>query len=473
LNSYTPLQKNELLAAQWTTEFVEWNSVEVGKHTSDYLTTHMAARLTKTYEAQKEYFEYEVNIEPLDETKLELYDLIYALSMSTAEQVKEMGKTFMKPVLRPVFRFSESALNDVAFEVLGLFLLKRKPAPLVRIPQKLPLGNIGKHEVTGMIKSYIEACDKVEDALNEFAAGNSKYFQNSKPLGIIQAIVYIAGWMALTRNHKFETLSGKVYVDNEGEIPLVNIKKRWKQCLPAWWLLDSIDGTFVGSDANTNAVKRVWNDENPTTTVCSQPKLSEFERAFVQTFLEESVILDKAPVRRVQTDRARAIMHAAFLNESLTSNAEADHVIPWKKKAGATAALIKPLPLNHVGNWMPLEKTINTSRSNIPWAEHYEQLGVGDKKKISQRLLLKSSDFSSAASLDLDSFIILMLRRYQLLVDRCLFNTKVEEYISKSDGQRHEWIAESIRRPIVKQLKDVGYAIDEEDVIISVDLMIS
>jgi hypothetical protein len=446
LNSYTPLSKYELIAAQWATQLVVWPP-NTQKHVFEWLETKARDRISDTYQLAIEEYEYDPNFE--ETVNIGLFGVLYALSQSTSCEIHPKNKE----VPRKVLSLSKTAKSDIAFEVIGLFLLKKKPTDLEKIPSKIPLGEQNSLVVTDLIEAYIDASNQLETALTGIA-GHPKYL-NEKPLGLIQAIVYLTNLMAIHRQPNFKKAEDKLGLENEGEISRGTAVKRWKDNVSAWWLYDTLSDTFQGADANTNAVRRVWNSDGKVVLdMCSQPRLQDFAKAFESTFIEESGQLLQAPKRRSQSDKARAIMFAAYMAEHLTNQGEADHVIPWKRKGAKAPAPTNPLPLNHVANWMPLEKNINSSRSNTPWSDYVPTMSVTDMKPIKRRLLLPAENFTATNAYSVGNFLTLMLRRYQILVHRCLINLEVAGYCDLSLGDQFAWLEKFIREPIFKDLGD-------------------
>ena len=446
LNSYTPLSKYELIAAQWATQTVVWPS-GISKHLDKWIENKATDRISDTYEGAREDYDYDPNFEELE--NIGLFGVLYALSQSTSYEIKPTNVE----VLRKVLALSKTAKSDIAFEVIGLFTLKKKPTNLERISNRIPQGDRNSLVVSDLIEAYVEACNQLETALISIA-GTDK-FLNPKPLGLIQAIVYLTNLMALYRQANFKPDLEKVNLGNEGEIARISAKKRWKENAPAWWLFDTLSDTFQGADANTNAVRRVWNLKEKVDhskvdlSMCYQPSLHEFAKVFESTFMEESNMLPKAPQRRSQSDKAQAIMFAAYMSEHFSNQGEADHVIPWKKKSGRVPQLNQPLPLNHVANWMPLEKNINIARSNTPWAEYVLTKTENEMKPIKRRLLLPVSNFTATSAYSVEDFLTIMLKRYQVLVHRCLINLKISSYVDLNSSSQLDWLEKNIRGPIL------------------------
>jgi hypothetical protein len=461
LNSYTPLSKYELIAAQWADKVVNWPP-GTDLHIEKFLRSAIETRISETYETVRDEFEYDPNLEERDDEIIGLFDVLYALSRLTCQNVTvKKGPPGFIESSRTVLNLSKNSLGDVAFEVFGLFLLKRKPSDLATVAQKFPIGSLARFEMKDVIEAYVDACNHLEGALGE--VGGSKNFKNHKPIGLIQAIVYLANLMAIERGSDFKKAVDKLTPVNESEITRITAKKRWKENAYSWWLLDIMEDRFQGADANTNAVRRTWLAEAPSLAMCNQPHLHDFAKAFVATFAEESRPLDRAPKRRIQTDKGRALLFAAYMHESLGEKGESDHVVPWKSRTSGHSPLNQPLPLNHIANWMPLEKTQNASRGNKPWAQHLPNVDGVLQKKIRNRLLIDESHFGEATAFSVDEFLTVMTKRFQVLVHRSLLNVKLGEYVRKSTEERIDWLNNSIREPIVQQLRSDGRIIEDAD----------
>ena len=470
LNSYTPLSKYELIAAQWASESTIWPS-GVAKHIESYLREQVDDRIRRTYESVSHEFEYDPNFEERDDDSMGLFDVLYALSQSTSFEIKpgKTGKTYIKSDRRAL-RLPESTRSDVAFEVIGLFLLRKKPTDLAKISKYVPKGELNNLVVKDLIEAYIEASNHLDATLSDIGGG-SKYL-NTKPIGLIQAIVYLASLMSILRDSAFKMASDKLELANEGEIARQSALKRWKENSRAWWLFDILSDTFQGADANTNAVRRVWGSGSKASlSMCNQPHLQDFAKVFESTFVEESRRLERAPQRRSQSDKARAMMFAAFMHEDLKEAGEADHLIPWRRKSGRAPQLPSPLPLNHVANWMPLEKKINAERGNKSWSDFltaHPTMPQAQRQKLESRLMLPSAEFTEANTYSVESYLTLMVRRFQCLVDRCLVNVALGEYLSMNEQQRLSWLDKNIREPIIGGLKSEGIELLGDETIIQI-----
>ncbi len=459
LNSYIKLTKYEELAAKWINSTVVWPPTEVSPHLQSWLRQRMEERISDTYERVKEDYEYDPNIEPLTDEYISLFDVLEALSQSTAFIVKPAPRMRQSQTPstdpRRVFSFGEGPSAQIAFDVMSLFLQKKRPANMDELPNKFPHGDLNKLVVGKSINAYTDVLGVIEGALTQVVKQGT--YENKKPLGLIQAVVYISNLLALKYGDDFSEVQRQVQVANENDISTKQAVKRWKSNLPIWWFKDSISDDFQGSDANTNAVRRVWTTTDVATTACVEmltvPSLKEIMNLLVNAFVKESPRLERAPKQRSQSDQARALMFAAHKGSEFAAAMEADHVIPFKARRGSETRLSAALPLNHIANWMPLEKSENIARANTPWSEHIGTVSSAPRREVlKKRLLLPAENFERAAAFTIEAFLSVMLRRFQLLVDQSLINLGLEEYRSLPKDQRSVILGRDIRDEILEAL---------------------
>lgn len=456
LNNQQPLTTYEIVAAQWAPHNVEWPPANTSEPLSDWLYDRMQSRISSSY-SENEDFDFDPNVAEFTIDTVTLYDFVYALGAMTDKtdiRRRQRGATDSSP--RTVFSRPDEKLNETAFDVLALFLQGQKPPDFSRLPETFERGRLNKVVVHEVIEAYNDAANAVQDALKAFAPDGDK-FVNRRPLFQLQAVAYLAAYVALTRNRDFSKRD-RIEIPPDQSLSSRDAIRRFKKNLPAWWLLESIDGSFVGSNGNTNAVNRVWtrideDQRSPNRAMTEAPSLETVLNALANVFVEDSQ-QPSAPVQRArQSDLARAVMFATYVGEHFTQKVDIDHVVPFRSNREGQPRLPSPLPLNHVANFMPVEKTVNRSRQNNQWRDFITQVPGGQRTAMKNRLLIDSNLFSSDVLRSPITFLEVMLSRYLPMVDKILQNVDLKEYTQLDHEERIERLDGGLRSHIRDGLK--------------------
>ena len=114
-----------------------------------------------------------------------------------------------------------------------------------------------------------------------------------------------------------------------------------------------------------------------------------------------------------------------------------DHVVAFRAaKNAAQSRLDKPIPLNHVANWMPLIPAINRSRGNVAWANHFPTLSAADGSLVKKEMLLDPKYFTTNLTQNVEDFGSVSLLRYCFMVDKALYNVGLNEYIELNRSKK-------------------------------------
>ena len=462
LNDGVPLDKYEILAAMWHDRKVRWEpDLKKREVLCKWMREKMDSRIDDSYADSESY-------EPVVEELIDvgLFDLLYALSQATAW---EMPKTKTGQATKSRTYVLNKAQAEIAFNVMNLVvqaeitLMDDLPADPKTGISNFPIDSDGCILAEGVIESYMEAVEGVAQSIHELTGFGPK-LSNRKPLGLTQTQVYLANYTALFRDTRdFSPRSAGINLGNEGQVSISSAKKRWLGNLRAWWLYDWASDELQGSDGHANAKKRVWIDKIaglPNTQMCNAPSLEALLANLSRVFVAESAP-GKASATRSQSDVARSLMFLAYSGFTAGQPIEIDHVVPFhpKKEAGK-AALNKPINLNHIANWMPLEKSINSSRGNKPWATYIDDVESIERDKIRDRLLLPAPRFTNDLVDSREAFLRVMLERWVVLLDRALVRAGIDRYQALTSDERKTLLETETVVPIIAGLKAHGVALD-------------
>jgi hypothetical protein len=250
-------------------------------------------------------------------------------------------------------------------------------------------------------------------------------------------------------------------------------KNNFRENISAWWLLHTISDVFQGSDAYKQASQHVWseieivengNDLNVRIAkendfLLYQPELVNYSTALKSLFIKEFRVT-QAPMTRIPSQSALAVFHAAYKYKNLDMvNFDMDHAVAYRAQRNATQArLDKPIPLNHVANWLPLKPNLNRSRQNTPWSQFYLTLTASDQNEVGNDLLIKSESLTPELLNSVDKFGSVMLIRFANMVNAALTNVGLNEYLEKNSSERIHYLS-ALAKDIALSL-NIGF--DEE-----------
>jgi hypothetical protein len=289
-------------------------------------------------------------------------------------------------------------------------------------------------------------------------------------LGAIQATVYLAGYMntvydAIPGESDRLTLSKRVgarlkSADGNSNFSASQRKTNFRDNIASWWLLHTISDVFQGSDAYKQASQHVWSqfevdDTGPNSIVRSvrendfllyQPPLSDYGSALKNLFVKEFRV-SQAPMTKSPSQSALAFFHAAYKAKNHEmQNFDMDHVVAYRAQRNSTQSrLEKPIPLNHVANWLPLNPSLNRRRQNTPWAQFFPTLTAAEQNGLSSDLFIEPSALNSNLLNDLESFAHVMFVRFGNMTNSALINVGLNEYIEKDDEAKKTFICEILR----------------------------
>ena len=468
LNDFVKLDKYELIAAKWAGNYVMWEP-SLPNHVGliRWLFKKMEDRISDTYADENEIFDYDPNIEELTKENVNAFDLVYALSKSISVQVPVASGT---EVPRYLFRLGEAGSN-IAFDILNLFSQRSLSHNLDDLPRFFPKGQDAgalSIDATNIIVAVTDAANKIQSILaDQLFPAPSSLPATSKPLGAIQSAVYLANFMAITRNHSdYSARSGTIPLANEPNLTVSKASKDWGRNLAAWWLRDILSDDFQGGDAYQNAASRVWAGEEPSTVMCRPPSQAEMIGLLNSRFIADSARISSAPKRRVPNEAIRAIMQICARSALPSQGWQSDHVVAFKSDpANGRAPLEHPIPLNHIANWMPLESALNQARGNTPWATFIGDTSITNllKPGIRARLILPAEEFTSACLNSVEAFLTVMMRRWILIIDRILSRLDLGQYSELGIDERATLLAERAKNPIIEGLAEHGWTLPDVD----------
>jgi len=469
LNSGMPLNKYDLLAAKWIGEIVQWKkfSIQSESRTNSemaltpiqkkFMLDQMRSRIENSYKSFLEDVEQEdASIEDFGEEDVSLFDFLYALSKSTSLLATKENRD-------GVFQSSErlsfptgKASNTQAFDTCALlFSGSISAAGIDNLTKTFPTYE-GEYNIAQVAEYYLDAAKEIDSKLGQFTHRATKNKKRAS-LGAIQASVYLAGYI----NTVFDTIPGEddrlsisprttrrsQTVSGNSNLSGAQRKKNFRDNLPSWWLLQTITDVYQGSDAYKQAVNSVWkrfdseeiNQKIKVRHVIEndfmlyQPELIDMLTALKNLFVKEFKV-SQAPKNRNASQSAIAMFSVVYKDKNAEFDKhDLDHVIAYRSERNSTALrLDKPIPLNHVANFMPLITNLNKSRGNTPWSQYFLTLDGLNKEMVRKDLLIDPSHLNEGILNDLSAFGGVILTRYLVMIDRALTNIGLKEYIEKS-----------------------------------------
>ena len=469
LNSGVPLNKYDLLAANWTPQLVPWEEyareessrsdaklalTTTQKH---WMLEEMRSRIETSYKSFLEDVEDDAPIEGFGENEVSLFDYLYALSKSTSSFAIRESRGRIQTAERFSFPMGASSSTQAFDTCALLFSGSLSPAGIENLINTFPTHR-GDYDIALVAEHYLEAAKEIDSKLAPYTQHATKNKKRAS-LGAIQASVYLASFL----NSVFDT--------RLGEDDRLTIKKRstdrsrttsgnanlshtqrlhnFRENLPCWWLIQTISDVFQGSDAYKQAFEKVWKrheTENLTSRVTfveendmvlGQPELNDMLAAFRNLFIKEFRV-SQAPTNRSPSQSAMALFSVVYKDKNQDMGSyDMDHVVAYRSQRNApNSRLEKPIPLNHVGNFMPLLSNLNRSRGNAPWNQYFHTLDGANKETVKNDLLIDASLFEEGLLTDLNSFGVLLLARYVKMIHKAMINIGLKDYLAKDKTQQ-------------------------------------
>ena len=473
LNSGMPLNKYDLLAAKWIGEIVQWkkfSSQSTSRTSSEmaltplqkkFMLDQMRNRIEDSYKTFLEDVEQEdASIEDFGEEDVSLFDFLYALSKSTSlSATKENREGVFQSSERLSFPTGKAS-NNQAFDTCALlFSGSISAAGIDNLTKTFPTHE-GEYDISQVAEYYLEAAKVIDSRLGQFTHRATKNKKRAS-LGAVQASVYLASYL----NTVFDTIPGEDdrlsiaprtirrshTVSGNSNFSSAQRQKNFKENLPSWWLLHTITDVYQGSDAYKQAVNSVWkrfdseeiNQKIKVRHVIEndfmlyQPELIDMLTALKNLFVNEFKV-SQAPKNRNASQSAIAMFSVVYKDKNTEFDKhDLDHVIAYRSERNSTAArLDKPIPLNHVANFMPLISNLNKSRGNTPWSQYFLTLDGLNKETVRKDLLIDPSYLNEGILSDLSAFGGVILTRYLVMFDRALTNIGLKDYIEKSKDSK-------------------------------------
>lgn len=466
LNSGIPLSKYDLLAASWVSEVVPWTFfTDQSESRTDQLLTisvaqkkfmldQMRNRIEISYKSFLEDVEQdEASIEELGEEEVSLFDFLYGLSKSTSQYaVRETRNGHFTLADRKSFPQGASS-GTQAFDTCALlFSGSLSQTGVESLTDHFPTYQ-SEYDISLVAEHYLEAAKEIDTKLSHFTHHETKKKKRAV-LGAIQSSVYLASYLNTVYDTKLGeddrlTISRRSgarqrTINNASNLTGAQRKNQFRENIPSWWLLHTISDVFQGSDAYKQALDHVWarfskNDENQIISevvendfMLYQPELSDITTAFKNLFVKEFRV-SEAPERKKPSQSALALFFAVYKNKaSEMQNFDMDHVIAYRSEKNSSASrLQKPIPLNHVANFMTLNPTLNRGRGNTSWAQYYLTISGTNKLDVGKDLLIAPALLVDGLLSDINLFGNIMIVRYCNMINLALQNTNFKIYIEK------------------------------------------
>ena len=476
LNSGIPLSKYDLLAAKWVGAIVPWQryanqttprSIEdaVMPAHKKFMLSYMRNRIEASYQNFLEETDMDTaSIEELGEEEVSLFDYLYALSKSTREYASRVSTSgTFTTAERQSFPAGASS-GTIAFDTCSLlFSGSLGPRGIEALLHLFPLQN-ADYDIALVTEHYLDAAKEIDAKLSPFTKNGTKNKKHAS-LGAIQATVYLAAYM----NTVFDVVPGESdrltlskragtrtkSTDGNSNFSANQRKSNFRDNIASWWLLHTISDVFQGSDAYKQASQHVWSkfevdDSGPNLIVRSvrendfllyQPPLNDYGSALKNLFVKEFKV-SQAPMTRSPSQSALAFFHAVYKAKNHEmQNFDMDHVVAYRAQRNATQErLEKPIPLNHVANWLPLSLTLNRRRQNTSWAQFFPTLAPAEKNSISPDLFIDPNSLNSQLLSDLGKFGFVMLVRYGNMINAALQNVGLNDFIEKNKTEQTDFV---------------------------------
>lgn len=481
LNSGIPLSKYDLLAAKWVGAFVPWqtySNLNVFRSIEDAVTTaqkkfmlsHMRDRIDASYQNFLEETEMDsASIEELGEEEVSLFDYMYALSKSTREYASRMSSTGSFTTAERNSFPSGASSGTIAFDTCSLlFSGSLGPSGIESLLGLFPVHQ-GEYDIALVTEHYLDAAREIDSKLTPFTKNGTKNKKHAS-LGAIQASVYLAAYI----NSVYDAIPGESdrltitkrsgtrvkTADGNSNLSGTQRKSNFRENIAAWWLLHTISDIFQGSDAYKQAARHVWtqfelDDSGSDSKVRSvrendfllfQPPLNEYSSALKNLFIKEFKVT-QAPLTRSPSQSALAMFHAAYRTKNHEMQTfDMDHVVAYRaQRNGPQVRLEKPIPLNHVANWLPLSPALNRRRQNTPWAQFFPTITSAEQSSVVSDLFIDPSSLNSQVLSDLDKFAMVMYIRFGNMTNAALRNVGLIDYLDKSDSEQKDFVIEMLK----------------------------
>lgn len=469
LNSGVPLNKYDLLAAKWTPELVPWEQyANTDSSRSDaheplkatqkqWMLNEMRSRIETSYQSFLEDVEDDVPIEGFGENEVSLFDYLYALSKSTSSYAVRENRGGIQTAERFSFPMGASSSTQAFDTCALLFSGSLSPAGIESLIETFPTYR-GEYDIPLVAELYLEAASEIDSKLSPYTQHATRNRRRAS-LGAIQASVYLASYL----NSVFDTRLGEDNrltikkrstdrfrtTNGNANLNHAQRKSNFRENLPSWWLIQTISDVFQGSDAYKQAFEKVWKrheTDSSTSQVIfveendiflGQPELNDMLLAFQNLFVKEFRV-SQAPTSRSPSQSALALFSVVYKDKNQEmSSFDMDHVVAYRSPRNSTnPRLDKPIPLNHVGNFMPLLSGLNRSRGNTAWNQYFNTLDGANKETVKNDLLIDPSLLEEGLLTDLNLFGAILLARYVKMIHKAMINAGLKEYTAKDKSQQ-------------------------------------
>lgn len=415
LNSGLRLSRFDIFAADWA--IVELNLDRavaqpggIDQQLADELVRYSQTRLS---DADVEDNEYEVQLSEGDESVITLYEYLYALSKHVCNQ---------NPLtLGAIPRADEELVLNVASLLFAGDIGRMESLAL-----NFPKGPSGELDAVTFPQALIRAAEAINDALHPLLHWdlgravdvNHPTRRRSIPnaFGLLQAAAYIAAY--IVNVYDVQPRSVSLRPNGAGVASTIT---NFKKSLRSWYLADAVTSPFKGSDAYAYTSQRVWTSFASRTPNPAMSGPVEWVRltGLVKDYVTVGLEVDNTPQqRRLDQPGTGALLRFAYTGMQMVSNEDRDHVIPV-----AVLRTLPGAPANHLGNWMPLNRTDNRSRGANLWADCLSDARFNPRRNEIERLLFVAPATCSAAAVtSLDAFRRFLVVRYNAMVPRILQN---------------------------------------------------
>ena len=439
LNSGTKLSDLDLLAAEWSsirTPIAESSTIEATQ--KDEIFSFARNRISDTYE--DEDYTYNPDLSELQSSDLSLFDTLYGL-----------GKLAHKQHQSTFAALTESCDRLALFTASILFAggIGSRKQLATHYPDEV---GTAYRDVSNFPKQFLQACKEIDSAFTQLNAVKAGKKLKGR-LGLVQAATYLAAfivnvyWVGPVTSTRMESRnrSNSVAERKGPDGSNWTVAKRidaYKSALVGWFLRDVLQEEFQGSDAYTNAAKRVWRtfDREESQFTPNHAMLTSADGEELNSLLESRFYLElevsATPKQRRYSEAACAIVRVAYSGSGLSINdEEIDHVLPFDLRLNRSYAV----PINHPANLMPLKKRLNGKRSDrtldVFLAD--DSIAEADRQEALDRVLIDPEYCSDSAIQSLESFQEFAERRYRVLGALALASTKIPGYENEKVEQKH------------------------------------
>lgn len=432
LNDSVKLSKYESLAATWAYQTVDLTSALAGADQAQGLSAAEAQSLidisrNRLIEGDIDDGAYEVDFEESNSAELSLYEYLYSLGRLICDKYPVIGQI-------------DNAADQLVLAVTAI-LFTGDGLKVESLIDCFPMNDSGRVDTKVFPQALLQAAHAIQTPMKPIVDWNWGTASLPKALSMNQVAAYMAAYIA----NVYEVTPRAIKVRETGGTDSPSTRRSsFQRNLSSWYLHDALETPFKGTPAYANQNARVWaafnRDERiPNRQMLKSIDVSTLKRS-IKTHVIDQSIVTKTPVKRSLTNPGLgALLRLCYKDFSRIEPMDRDHVVPMAK-----GRVLEKAPLNHFGNWMPLEESINRARQDRFWAECQLLPQVQQHKaQIQDALFMPLSDAGSSHVESVENFIEFLFFRSNQMILHIAQNIGHDDMPPTNDQQaRDQWLAD-------------------------------